>query len=401
MAISVLVGAQYGDEGKGKMIDYLSRDMDLVTRFQGGDNAGHTVINDYGVFKMHLIPCGIFTPGVACLIGTGTAVNPDVLIEEIEELERRGIDTSALYISEYAQLVLPYHVKLDGAMEGDGGGIGTTKRGIGQAYAYKYLRRNPRAGDLRDLAAFRHTIETAPELSGIAMEFPSDEQLARWQSKLAGRLVNPIEFVHGFIDGGKNLLFEGQLGVMKDIDLGIYPFVTSSHTTAGYAAVSGGFSPKKIDRIIGVAKAFSSAIGEGSFPTEMGEDEAAPLRGTGDNPDDEYGARTGRPRRLGWFDMEHLKFANRVNGFDEIALTKLDKLDSLAEIKLCTHYEPGTQTPVYKTFKGWLSDTSKCKTYAELPAAAKEYVEFIERSVGVPITYIGNGPARHDVIVKN
>jgi len=400
MAITVLVGAQYGDEGKGKMIDYLSKDMDLVTRYQGGDNAGHTVINDYGVFKMHLVPCGIFTPGVACLVGTGTAVNPAVLVEEIEELEARGIDTSKLYLSEYAQLVLPYHVKMDGAMEADGGGIGTTKRGIGQAYAYKYLRRNPRAGDLRDLAEFKRIVNAAPTLNGVEMIVPDDEQLELWQSKLVSRLVSPIEFVHSFIDAGKNLLFEGQLGVMKDIDQGIYPFVTSSHTTAGYAAVAGGFSPKKIDRIIGVAKAFSSAVGEGSFPTEMGEAEAAPLRGTGDKPDDEYGARTGRSRRLGWFDLEHLKFANTVNGFDEIALTKLDKLDSLAEIKLCTNYEPGTQTPVYKTFKGWLSDTSKCKTYDELPAAAKEYVEFIENAVGVPIKYIGNGPARDDVIIK-
>jgi adenylosuccinate synthase len=383
------------------MSDYLAKDADFVARFQGGDNAGHTVLNQYGVFKMHLVPCGVFTPGVINFIGTGTAVNPDVLIEELDTLNDVGIDTSELYLSERAQLVLPYHVQLDEQMEARSSGIGTTKRGIGQAYAFKLLRKNPRAGDLRDIDEFERILGEANDIGipGIDFAIPRST-LERWAERLVPILREPLSLVHGQIAAGKNLLFEGQLGVMKDIDQGIYPFVTSSHTTASYAAVSAGFPARLITDVIGVAKAFESAVGKGHFPTEMGEDEAAPLRGTGENPDDEYGARTGRSRRLGWLDMEVLRFAHKINGFDALALTKLDKLDALAEIKVCTHYASGTSEPVYRAFPGWLSDTTKCKTFDALPTEAQAYVRFIEAELNVPVRWIGNGPVRDDVIAR-
>jgi adenylosuccinate synthase len=400
MAISVIVGAQFGDEGKGKIVDYLAKDATMVIRYQGGDNAGHTVINDYGIFKMHIIPCGVFTPGVKNLIGTGTVVNPDVLIEELDMLAAAGVDTSNVYLSERTHLVMPYHVELDAAMEAQGG-IGTTKRGIGQAYAFKSLRKNPRAGDLRSVDAFEKILQSAADigLADLNYSVPRDT-IEKWSKRLAPMLVDPLEMIHNEITANGNLLFEGQLGAMKDVDLGEFPYVTSSHTTAAYAAVSGGFSPKLIGTIIGAAKAFSSAVGEGSFPTEMSDEESAPLRGTGENPDDEYGARTGRSRRIGWLDLEVLKFAHKLNGFDALCLTKLDKLDKLSEIKICIAYEKGTTKPVYTSLPGWLSDTSKIKTFAELPENAKGYIRFIEQNVGVPVRYIGNGPKRNDVIVN-
>ncbi|MDR2359761.1 MAG: adenylosuccinate synthase [Oscillospiraceae bacterium] len=400
MAISVIVGTQFGDEGKGKMVDYLAKDATMVIRYQGGDNAGHTVINDYGVFKMHIVPCGVFTPGVKNLIGTGTAVNPDVLIEELDMLETAGVDISNVRLSERAHLVMPYHIALDASMEGRDG-IGTTQRGIGQTYAFKSLRKNPRASDLLDVSKFENVLRSAANagLADLNYSVPR-ETIEKWSKRLVPLLADPLEMIHGEISANGNLLFEGQLGAMKDVDLGEFPYVTASHTTAAYAAVSGGFSPKLIGTIIGTAKAFSSAVGAGSFPTEMSEAESAPLRGTGENPDDEYGARTGRSRRIGWLDLEVLKFAHRLNGFDTMCLTKLDKLDALAEIKVCVAYKSGTAIPIYDAMPGWLSDTSKVKTFADLPENAKSYIRFIERQVGVPIKYIGNGPSRNDVIVN-
>ncbi len=420
MAVKIVVGAQFGDEGKGKMIDWLAKDADLVVRFQGGDNAGHTVMNEHGVFKMHIVPCGIFRPKCMCLIGTGTVVHPDVLISEIEMLNSAGIDTSNLLLSGKAQLILPWHVMLDGAME-KSGGIGTTKRGVGQAYADKFLRKNLRAEDLRDIGTMRDTL--AKHLAfvnaqlafwgvpGYSLKEILDKCLY-WQGKLAPLLCDAFDTIHSALAKKANILFEGQLGVMKDIDLGIYPYVTSSSPVAAYASVSGGFSPKLIDCITGVCKAFSSAVGEGPFPTEMPESDAAVLRGTGANPDDEYGARTGRPRRIGWLDLPVLRYANAINGFDELALTKLDKLDALPEIKICTDYllhgrvlrnMPNTSDlyhiePVYETVPGWLADTSCCNTFGDLPENARQYVRMIRDKIGVPIRYIGNGPQRADII---
>lgn len=423
MAITVLVGAQWGDEGKGKIIDYLADKQDLVVRFQGGDNAGHTVINDKGVFKMHLVPSGIFNEHGACLIGTGTVVNPDVLMSEMAEIEAGGVDVSRLYISGKAHILMPYHQELDALMEA-AGGIGTTKRGIGVAYAFKMLRKNLRMEDLLDLdnaraklGSYLGVVNNMLAAYGAApVDMASmDEKLSKWAAFFAPRIVEPIAFVHRYINEGKNILFEGQLAAMKDIDQGIYPYVTSSCPSAAYAAVSGGFPAKKIDTVIGVAKAFSSAVGDGPFPTEDAEDEQiAIIRGKGDKPDDEFGARTGRSRRLGWLDLPILRYTTMVNGFDEIALCKIDKLDKLATIKVCVAYEldgkrivdlPGTDDlyrvkPIYEELPGWQEPTGGIRKIDDLPENAKGYIKFIEDYVGAPVNYVGVGPGREDLAVR-
>ena len=421
MSISVLVGAQWGDEGKGKMIDYLSRDCDLIVRFQGGDNAGHTVINEHGVFKLHLIPSGIFNKGGECLIGTGTVVNPDVLEDEIKQIEDAGVRMSGLKISGKAHILMPYHQKLDELME-VAGGIGTTKRGIGQAYSYKALRKNLRFEDLLNLNSARKKLEAIlPVINNQMRAYGAEdytvdflyEKCEKWAERFASMIVDPIRYLHSYIDADKNILFEGQLAAMKDIDLGIYPYVTSSNPTAAYAAVSGGFSAKKIDHVIGVAKAFSSAAGAGPFPTEEFEGDIDLIRGKGDKPDDEFGARTGRSRRLGWLDIPVLKYTNLINGFDTLALCKIDKLDNLPEIKVCVAYEldgevidyfPNTEElervkPVYETLPGWMCSTKEIRRLEDLPENAKKYIKTIEELVGTTVGYVGVGPDREELAV--
>ncbi len=421
MSISVLVGAQWGDEGKGKMIDYLSKDCDLIVRFQGGDNAGHTVINERGVFKLHLIPSGIFNEGGECLIGTGTVVNPDVLEDEIKQIEDADVEMSGLKISGKAHILMPYHQKLDELMEA-AGGIGTTKRGIGQAYSYKALRKNLRFEDLLNLNSARKKLEAIlPVINNQMRAYGAEDytvdflykKCEKWAERFASMIVDPIRYLHSYIDAGKNILFEGQLAAMKDIDLGIYPYVTSSNPTAAYAAVSGGFSAKKIDRVIGVAKAFSSAVGAGPFPTEEFEGDIDLIRGTGDKPDDEFGARTGRSRRLGWLDIPVLKYTNLINGFDTLALCKIDKLDNLPEIKVCVAYEldgevidyfPNTEElervkPVYETLPGWMCSTKEIRRLEDLPENAKKYIKTIEELVGTTVGYVGVGPDREELAV--
>ena len=421
MSISVLVGAQWGDEGKGKMIDYLSRDCDLIVRFQGGDNAGHTVINEHGVFKLHLIPSSIFNKGGECLIGTGTVVNPDVLEDEIKQIEDAGVRMSGLKISGKAHILMPYHQKLDELME-VAGGIGTTKRGIGQAYSYKALRKNLRFEDLLNLNSARKKLEAIrPVINNQMRAYGAEdytvdflyEKCEKWAERFASMIVDPIRYLHSYIDADKNILFEGQLAAMKDIDLGIYPYVTSSNPTAAYAAVSGGFSAKKIDHVIGVAKAFSSAVGAGPFPTEEFEGDIDLIRGKGDKPDDEFGARTGRSRRLGWLDIPVLKYTNLINGFDTLALCKIDKLDNLPEIKVCVAYEldgevidyfPNTEElervkPVYETLPGWMCSTKEIRRLEDLPENAKKYIKTIEELVGTTVGYVGVGPDREELAV--
>lgn len=420
MSVKVVVGAQFGDEGKGKIVDYLAGEADMTVRFQGGDNAGHTVMNNYGTFKLHLVPCGIFHENCTCLIGTGTVVNPDVLIGEIEMLKQYGVSVKKLHISNKAQIVMPYHILLDQGME-KLGGIGTTKRGIGQTYASKFLRKNFRFEDLLKPETWQRKIkENMPFFNAQLryFNFPDESEnklilkMQAWSDVLSPMICDGFSLLHSFIDEDKQILFEGQLGTMKDIDLGIYPYVTSSNPVAAYAAVSGGFPTSKIKEICGVAKAFTSAVGDGPFPTEMDETESILLQGCGDNPDDEYGARTGRKRRIGWIDIPMLKYANTINGFTEMALTKLDKMDALKTIKVCIGYMldgssingmPDTDSlyrvaPVYKEFEGWQSSTAGCKSYSELPVNAKKYIEFIEQQVGVQIIYIGNGPKRNEII---
>jgi len=422
MSISVLVGAQWGDEGKGKMVDYFAKQSDLIVRFQGGDNAGHTVINDYGVFKFHLIPCGIFNKDCQCLIGTGVVVNPDVLLEEMQQLTEANISLAGLKVSAKAHILMPYHQKLDELMEVSGG-IGTTKRGIGQAYAYKAMRKSLRFEDLLNLENAKKKLADIilfvnKQMSSYGIEpYTVAELFAKceaWANKIGPMIVNPTSFLHERIEADKNILFEGQLGAMKDIDLGIFPYVTSSNPVAAYAAVSGGFPAKKIDKVIGVAKAFSSAVGAGPFPTEEFGGTIDMLRGTGEKPDDEFGARTGRSRRLGWFDIPVLKYTHAINGFDELALCKIDKLDDLPVIKLCVDYKldgkiikefPNTEDlervePIYITLQGWLSDTSKIRRIEDLPENAKKYIKTIEDLVGTTIAYVGVGPNREDLAIR-
>jgi adenylosuccinate synthase len=422
MSISVLVGAQWGDEGKGKMVDYLAGKSDLIVRFQGGDNAGQTVINDFGVFKLHLIPCGIFEKNCISLIGTGVVVNPDVLMEEMAQIEAANVSLEGLKISGKAHVLMPYHQKLDELME-KAGGIGTTKRGIGQAYAYKAMRKSLRFEDLLDLDRTKSKLtEIVPvvndQMSSYGIEPYTVEALFEkcklWKEKFAASIIEPMSFLHQMIDSGKSILFEGQLGAMKDIDHGIFPYVTSSNPIASYAAVSGGFPAKKIDKVIGVAKAFSSAVGAGPFPTEEIGGAIDLLRGTGENPDDEFGARTGRSRRLGWLDIPVLKYTHAINGYDELALCKIDKLDNLPEIKICVDYKldgrivthfPDTEDlekvePVYITLPGWMCDTTKIKNIADLPENAKNYIRKIEELVGTTIAYVGVGPNREDLAIR-
>ena len=424
MSVTILVGAQFGDEGKGKIVDYLSDNMDMVVRFQGGDNAGHTVVNESGSFKLHLVPCGIFKKGCKAFNGTGMVINPDELIKELTEIESKGVDTSELYISERAIILMPYHIALDSASEATGKtGIGTTKRGIGYAYADRARRNAMRFENLKDLGYLKKRLEAVmptvnAELTAKGVREYTVEEIYEkavyWAETLGKRIVEPVSFVNNAINRGENILFEGQLGAMKDIDLGIYPYVTSSNPVAAYAAVSAGFPVKKIDEIVGVMKAFTSAVGDGPFPTEMNDEMSDGFRGTGNQIDDEFGARTGRARRLGWLDLPIVKFAATVNGFTSIAVCKVDKLDTYEKIKVCVGYKldgkeidymPSATDlyrvePVYKVMDGWKTSTKGIRSYENLPENAKKYIELIEDYTGVKVKYIGVGPARDEIIVK-
>lgn len=422
MSVKVVVGAQWGDEGKGKMVDYLSSNADLIIRYQGGDNAGHTVVNDKGVFKLHLIPCGIFYDKCSVLVGTGMVVNPDELLKELNEIETSGVDTSRLYISGKATILMPYHILIDGISEKGKGGIGTTKRGIGPAYSDRARRISLRMEDLKDLDYCKKRLQIALSYVNKELKYNDCEEIKlkdmvakckEWAEKLGGRIVEPVSFVHKWLNEKKNILFEGQLGVMKDIDLGIFPYVTSSHPTAAYACVTTGVPIKKIDNIVGVMKAFSSAVGLGPFPTEMEPEEADLFRGDGKHIDDEFGARTGRSRRLGWLDLQTVKYAAMVNGFTELAVCKIDKLDNAEKIKVCVGYEldgkeidymPSTVEqervkPIYVEMDGWMCDTTKVRKIKNLPENAKKYLGLIEKVTGVKVKYVGVGPDRESIAV--
>lgn len=420
MSVRVIVGAQWGDEGKGKMVDYFAEQADMVVRFQGGDNAGHTVINEYGIFKTHLVPSGIFKKECICLCNTGMVINPDELIKEMSEIESAGVDLSNLYISSKAIILMPHHVLFDNAKEKNKNSIGSTKRGIAYAYADKARRLGLRFEDLLDLDYMSERLDVVleainKELVAYNLEpYNKDElmvKMSEWATILGKRVVEPVSFVNKAINSGKNIIFEGQLGAMKDLDLGIYPYVTSSNPVAAYAAVGGGFPHSKITNITGIMKAFSSAVGKGPFPTEMPEEESTIFRGTGEKADDEFGARTGRARRLGWLDLPVIKYSATVNGFTELAVCKIDKLDTFDEIKVCVGYKlngklidymPSTRDLfkvecVYETLKGWKSDTTKIRNIKDLPDEAKAYIKLIEEYTGVDVKYVGVGPERENL----
>jgi adenylosuccinate synthase len=424
MPVTAIVGAQWGDEGKGRIIDALANEMEWVIRFQGGDNAGHTVVNDFGEFKLHLIPSGIFHPQVKCLIGTGCVVNPAVLIEELEALEAAGVKTANLFVSERAHMVMPYHTLLDGLQESAAGtsAIGTTKRGIGPAYSDKGARRGLRLGDLLRPDWLEARLDQAVQFANRELVYfkqePADpakllEQCLAWRDKIQSRLVDPLPLIRQAYQQGANILLEGQLAAMRDLDWGTYPYVTSSNPTASFAAVGAGLPPQAINQVIGVVKAYTSAVGAGPMPTDQGNNEIAKwLREKGR----EYGATTGRPRRCGWFDAVALNYVAYLNGFTQLAITKLDILDGLPELQICTGYRlpngtvikhvPDTQIyetvePIYESWPGWPENsTDDARAWADLPETAQRYLKRIEELAGVPIQYVSVGPKREEMFTK-
>jgi adenylosuccinate synthase len=417
MPASVILGAQWGDEGKGKITDLLSEKADLVVRYQGGNNAGHTIVVGDDKFALSLIPSGVLYPTVTPVIGNGCVVDPKVLLDEMETLRRRGIDPSRVLISGNAHLIMPYHRKLDAVIErflGDAM-IGTTKRGIGPAYMDKYSRFGIRVQDLFDPKIFREKLEVAvkdknKQLMKVYNQLPVDvddiyTEYLGYAELLADHITDTSLVVWEAVKAGKNVLFEGAQGTLLDIDHGTYPFVTSSNPTAGGAPVGSGIGPKDIDNVIGVVKAYISRVGTGPFPTELHDEVGDALIEIGG----EYGTVTGRRRRCGWLDTVALRYAVRVNGLTEIALTKLDVLSHFDTIKVATAYRSGderytemprqqrvlyTCTPEYEEHEGWGDDISGMTSYEQLPAAAKAYVEYIEEIAGVPISTVSVGPSR-------
>ena len=416
---AVVVGSQWGDEGKGKLVDVLSERVDFVVRYQGGANAGHTVVIGDAQFILRQIPSGILQPSVTCIIGNGVVLDPATLFTELDEITLRGIATAGrLFVSERAHLVLPYHKLLDAASE-KSQNIGTTGRGIGPAYEDKYGRRGIRVGDLRDLAAagelVRDRVARANrllEVMGAAARASAEEHVAVLQ-QIAPRLL-PLAadtglLVHQAIRAGKHVLLEGAQGALLDVDHGTYPYVTSSNTTAGGAAVGAGIGPTAIDAVLGVVKAYTTRVGNGPLPTEAPDPEGALLRKLGG----EFGAVTGRPRRCGWFDATVVRYAVRVNGLTHLAVTKLDVLDSFAEIPVGTAYEldgaacgempAGVEMlervrPVYEVLPGWRKPTGDVRTLAQLPREARAYLDRLEALAGAPIRYVSVGTRRDQII---
>jgi len=420
MSVKIIVGAQWGDEGKSKMVDYFARNADVVVKFQGGDNAGHTVINSAGSFKLQIIPCGVFKSGCLCFCGTGMVINPEKLINELADIEAKSVSVENVFISSKATILMPYHIELDKNSEG-ANAVGSTKRGIGFAYADKTRRLSLRFEDLLDLGYCAARLDEILPVINAELKMAGGKQFSKanlmqslgiWARKLENRIVEPVKFINDQIKENKKIVFEGQLGVMRDIDHGIFPFVTASNPIASYAAASSGFSHKKIDKIIGVMEAFSSLAGRGPLATEMPESVSEKLKATSsEKAGDEFGARTGRARRIGWLDLAVIKYAAQINGFDELALTKIDKLDSLEEIKVCVGYKlngeeidymPSAREqlkvePIYEIMQGWMTSTSKITQIKDLPVDAKKYIELIEKVVGVPVKYVGVGPGRSDI----
>jgi adenylosuccinate synthase len=419
----VVVGTQWGDEGKGKIVDVLTPHVNVVVRYQGGNNAGHTVVVGREKYVFHSIPSGILHPGCRSVIGCGVVIDPSSLIEEMESLVQRGVVfDSNLFISKNAHLIMPYHPALDRASEAKLGNrrIGTTGRGVGPAYVDKAARVGIRMGDLLDTRLFREKLEyNVAQKNRIlrdiydAKTFTVDEILnpyLRYAGWLAPYITDTALLLHRWIDAGYSVLFEGAQGTMLDMDHGTYPFITSSSTTAGGAATGTGVAPRRLDAVLGVAKAYTTRVGAGPFPTELSGPLAEEIRTRGN----EYGATTGRPRRCGWFDAVVLRYAVRINGLDTVAITKLDVLDQLETVKVCTAYRykgelltefPEEETilnqvePVYEDLSGWMAPTSKAKHEGDLPAKARRYLERLEELLGVPFSLISTGAIRDETIV--
>jgi adenylosuccinate synthase len=418
----VIVGAQWGDEGKGKVTDLLAEQADAVVRFQGGNNAGHTIVRNGQTWKLHLMPSGILHPGKLCVIGNGVVIDPKVLTDELEELRRRGVDTTALRISANAHLIMPYHLMLDHAGEAKLGNlqIGTTRRGIGPCYADKAARLGIRMQDLLDEKILKKKIVAALEPKRLSLRpFDRDPRLdlqamtedyLTYGHRLEPHIADTSRLVLDALDDGAMVVFEGAQGALLDIDHGAYPFVTSSNPVAGAACIGAGVGPKDIDEVWGVTKAYSTRVGAGPFPTELEGELAELIRERGG----EYGTTTGRPRRVGWLDLIALRYASRLNSLTALTVTKLDVLSGLDRISVCTRYRgaegaefdyfPYHQSVLhhasgeYFELSGWTEDLTECRSESDLPTAARDYLQFIAEFVGVPIVLVGVGPSRDQVI---
>ena len=374
--ITVVVGLQWGDEGKGKIVDLLTPEYSYVVRFQGGNNAGHTIKTENETYKLHIVPSGILNPNIRSVIGNGTVINPQVLCSEIESLKSKGVKITPenLSISSNAHIILPEYIQEDCENESNSKSrIGTTKKGIGPTYAAKIARKGIRLSDYINEINSRHS-----KLKNLLSPFVTDT----------------VDLIHNAIRFNEPILLEGAQGTFLDVDHGTYPYVTSSNTIAGAACTGAGIGPTYINNVIGVVKAYTTRVGEGPFATELLFDEGDYLRDLGS----EYGTTTGRPRRCGWLDLPMVKKACMLNGVTEICLTKLDVLSAYSTIPVCISHENGT--PVYHILKGWKQDISFCESWEELPGECKNYVEYIEEFVGVKVTYIGTGPKRKQTIIR-
>jgi len=422
LANVVVIGAQWGDEGKGKITDLLSKSADVVVRYQGGVNAGHTVVVQEKTFKLHLIPSGILYSDTDCLIGSGTVIDPQVLIGELDQLAALGVSTQRLLISETAHVTMPYHRLIDVASEERRGEhkIGTTGRGIGPTYADKSERTGIRMLDLMDPKALRKKLLWTINYKNVILEklydlAPLDpeeiiEQYEKYAQRLRPNVVDCSLTIYEAVQQRRNILFEGAQGTLLDLDHGTYPYVTSSNPVAGGACVGAGVGPTMIDRVIGVAKAYTTRVGEGPFPTELDGDMGELLCDRGA----EFGTTTGRKRRCGWFDAVIGRYAVRINGIDCLAITKLDVLDTLPEIQVCVAYEVDGETrqhfpsssrifsncrPIYRSFPGWQQSTEDCRTLADLPTQALAYLKFLAELMEVPIALVSLGASRDQTII--
>ena len=417
----VVLGAQWGDEGKGKIVDLLTPRFSIVARYQGGHNAGHTVYVNGAKFILRLIPSGILHPGVTCVIGNGVVVDPAALFAELDELARNGIDVAGrVLISEKAHLILPYHRDLDLLSEARRGErkIGTTSRGIGPAYEDKIARRGIRAGDLADPKGLEQNVRdnvTARNrlVQDNTMDWkPVFDQLLRHAERMRPMIRDVSLMLADATRAGQSILFEGAQGTLLDIDHGTYPYVTSSNASVGGVCTGLGLPPKAIGGVLGVVKAYTTRVGEGPLPTELSGEMGNRLRESGN----EYGAVTGRPRRCGWYDAVAVRYAARVNGLDALAVTKLDVLDGMPELQICTAYRSAGATltefpgeiaqlaacePVYESIAGWTEPTAGARRYADLPAAAQRYIARLEELTGVPAAVISTGSAREDTIIRD
>lgn len=424
--VKAVVGANWGDEGKGKITDMLAKEADIIVRFQGGANAGHTIVNDYGKFALHTLPSGVFYGHTTSIIGNGVALNIPVLLEEIKSVTQKGVPMPKILVSDRAQIVMPYHILFDQYEEERLGGksFGSTKSGIAPFYSDKYAKIGFQVSELfEEDGRLIEKLERVCEMKNALLAHlyhkpllnPSEllETLHDYRDRIKPYVCDVSSYLDRAVKDGKNILLEGQLGTLKDPDHGIYPMVTSSSTLAAYGAIGAGIPPYEIKKVITVCKAYSSAVGAGAFVSEIFGEEADELRRRGGDGG-EYGATTGRPRRMGWFDCVASKYGCRLQGTTDVAFTVLDVLGYLEEIPVCVAYEidgevttdfPTTgrlekAKPVIKTLPGWKTDIQGIRNYGDLPENCRRYIEFVEEQIGYPITMVSNGPGREDIIYR-